>query len=58
MSIIKKMQSKIPKYIILYGGTGQSKVVKPIIEYYGSKVIAVFDDTENLEPPFKDVDFS
>ena len=45
----------IPKRIILYGGTGQSKVVKPIIEYYGSKVIAVFDDTAGIEHPFNDV---
>jgi sugar O-acyltransferase (sialic acid O-acetyltransferase NeuD family) len=47
---------EIPKHILLYGGTGQAKVVKPIVEYYGSKVIAVFDDTGNLDAPFKDVD--
>lgn len=44
-----------PPNIILYGGTGQAKVVRPIIEYYGAKVVAVFDDTPNLSSPFKDV---
>ncbi len=41
--------NKLPKEIILYGGTGQAKVVRPIIEHYGSKVIAVFDDTPGHE---------
>ena len=44
-----------PSEIILYGGTGQAKVVKPIVEYYGSKVIAVIDDTPDLESPFQNV---
>jgi sugar O-acyltransferase (sialic acid O-acetyltransferase NeuD family) len=42
--------------IILWGGTGQAKVVRPIIEYYGAKVVAVFDDTQNLTPPFSDIE--
>lgn len=41
--------------MILWGGTGQAKVVRPIIEHYGSKVVAVFDDTIGLAPPFGDV---
>jgi sugar O-acyltransferase (sialic acid O-acetyltransferase NeuD family) len=45
----------LPPKIILWGGTGQAKVVRPIIEHYGSKVVAVFDDTPNLPPPFPDV---
>jgi len=44
-----------PAEFILYGGTGQAKVIKPIIEHYGSRVIAVFDDTPNLPSPFNDV---
>ena len=46
----------LPPRVILWGGTGQAKVVRPIIEYYGSQVVAVFDDTPDLEPPFLDVD--
>ena len=52
------MESKInqfPSEIIFYGGTGQAKVVRPIVEYYGSKLVAVFDDSPNLEKPFQDV---
>lgn len=41
--------------MILWGGTGQAKVVRPIIEHHGSEVIAVFDDTPGLPPPFTDV---
>lgn len=47
---------QIPPRVILWGGTGQAKVVRPIIEYYGSRVIAVFDDTPNLASPFSDVE--
>jgi len=47
--------NRFPHEVILWGGTGQAKVARPIIEYYGSKVVAVFDDTPNLQPPFPDV---
>jgi len=47
--------NKLPSKVVLWGGTGQAKVVRPIIEYYGAKVVAVFDDTPNLPPPFPDV---
>ena len=45
----------LPPRIILWGGTGQAKVVRTIIEHHGSKVVAVFDDTPNLPSPFSDV---
>lgn len=51
---VYKKQKHIKK-IILYGGTGQAKVVKPIIEHNKAKIIAVFDDTVGLKPPFKDI---
>jgi len=41
--------------VFLWGGTGQAKVVRPIIDSYGSRVIAVFDDTPNLRSPFDDI---
>jgi sugar O-acyltransferase (sialic acid O-acetyltransferase NeuD family) len=47
--------NNFPPKIILWGGTGQAKVVRPIIDYFGSEVIAVFDDTLNLTSPFNDV---
>lgn len=47
--------NKFPLNVILYGGSGQAKVVRPIIEHYGSRVVAVFDDTPHLPSPFLDV---
>ncbi len=47
--------NRLPHKVILYGGTGQAKVVRPIIEHYGSVVTAVFDDTPGLPAPFPDV---
>ncbi|MEK7067223.1 MAG: acetyltransferase [Patescibacteria group bacterium] len=41
--------------VIIWGGTGQAKLVRPILEEYGSKVVAVFDDTPNLFSPFVDI---
>ena len=47
--------NQFPAEIIFFGGTGQAKVVRPIIEHYGSKLVAVFDDTPNLRKPFQDI---
>lgn len=44
-----------PPRVILYGGTGQAKIARPIIEHYGARVVAVFDDTPGLASPFPDV---
>lgn len=52
---MKNEINQLPAKIIIWGGTGQAKLVRPIIEYYGSKVIAVFDDTIGLKSPFKDI---
>jgi sugar O-acyltransferase (sialic acid O-acetyltransferase NeuD family) len=48
--------NELPSRVILWGGTGQAKAVRPIIEHFGGKVVAVFDDTPNLKPPFPDVE--
>lgn len=48
--------NKLPPRVVLWGGTGQAKVVRPIIEHYGSRVVAVFDDTPDLPSPFPDVE--
>lgn len=47
--------NSLPPRVILYGGTGQAKVVRPIVEHYGTKVVAVIDDTPGLPSPFPDV---
>ena len=48
--------NELPPNVILWGGTGQAKVVRPIIEHCGAKVVAVFDDTPGLAPPFPDME--
>lgn len=47
--------NRMPAKIILWGGTGQAKVVRPIIEHYDGRLIAVFDDTNGLCSPFPDI---
>ena len=46
---------KLPSRVVLWGGTGQAKVVRPILEHWGSRIAAVFDDTPGLPAPFADV---
>jgi sugar O-acyltransferase (sialic acid O-acetyltransferase NeuD family) len=41
--------------VVLWGGTGQAKVVRPILEGQGARVVAVIDDTLGLRSPFPDV---
>ena len=48
--------NQYPPEVILYGGTGQAKVVRPIIESNGAKVVVVVDDTPDLSPPFQDIE--
>ncbi len=45
----------INKEIILYGGTGQAKVVYPELKKKGYSIVGVIDDTPNLKKTFRDV---
>jgi len=45
------------KNIILYGGTGQCKVMRSVAESMGYNLIAVLDDTASIDSPFSDIDF-
>lgn len=51
----KDIPKDIPKLIIVYGGTGQCLQVKPMIEYYGSRILAIIDDTKDLKSPFNNI---
>jgi sugar O-acyltransferase (sialic acid O-acetyltransferase NeuD family) len=46
-----------PREMILWGGTGQAKVLRPIIEHFGCAVAAVFNDLPDAEPPFAGIPF-
>ncbi len=45
----------LPPEVFLCGAIGQAKHIRPIIEHYGSKLTAVFDERANLSSPFDDV---
>jgi sugar O-acyltransferase (sialic acid O-acetyltransferase NeuD family) len=40
---------------IIWGGTGQSKVVRPILEASGCRIILVFDNSSTVRSPFTDI---
>jgi sugar O-acyltransferase (sialic acid O-acetyltransferase NeuD family) len=41
---------------VIWGGTGQAKVVRPILEASGHQVVAVFDNDPACVAPFADVE--
>jgi sugar O-acyltransferase (sialic acid O-acetyltransferase NeuD family) len=45
----------LPPEVFLWGAIGQAKHIRPIIEHYGSKLTAVFDERATLSSPFDDV---
>ncbi|MBW1710232.1 MAG: acetyltransferase [Deltaproteobacteria bacterium] len=47
--------NQTPSQVILWGGFGQAKLVRPVIELQGGKIIAVFDDNPKTPPPFEEV---
>lgn len=53
----KNLINVYPPAMILWGGTGQAKVLRPIIEHYGSKVAAVFNDLPDSEAPLAGIPF-
>lgn len=48
----------IPPRLIIWGGTGQAKVMRAVAEERGARVVMVFDDTKDLAAPFADVPLS
>ncbi|MBW2092020.1 MAG: acetyltransferase, partial [Deltaproteobacteria bacterium] len=44
-----------PSQVILWGGFGQAKLVRPVVEFHGGEIIAVFDDNPKTPPPFEGV---
>ena len=41
--------------VVLWGGTGQAKVLREILRWRQQQVVAIFDDTPALRSPFPDV---
>ena len=49
---MKSEINQLPPEIIFFREAGQAKVTRPINEYYGSKIVAVSNDTLNHKKPF------
>lgn len=41
--------------VLIWGGTGQAKVVRPIIERDGHSIVAVYDRNPAVDSPFPDI---
>jgi len=41
--------------VLVWGGTGQAKVIRPILYRNGHSIIAIFDRNPEIEPPFLDL---
>lgn len=50
-----KISQKTMEEIIFWGATGQAKVLREYLRDSGMKLIALFDNNENLRSPFADV---
>ncbi len=48
-------KEKMPRKAIIFGGTAQAMFVEEILAFKKIKVLAVFDDTKNLQSPIKGV---
>jgi sugar O-acyltransferase (sialic acid O-acetyltransferase NeuD family) len=46
------------KKCIVWGGTGQAKMIRPILEREGYRIAAVFDDDSTIASPFPDIPFA
>ena len=47
--------NEIPVEVFLWGAIGQTKLIRPVIEHYGSKLVAIFEDRMNLISPYEDI---
>jgi sugar O-acyltransferase (sialic acid O-acetyltransferase NeuD family) len=43
------------KNVLIYGGTGQAKVIEPILDQRGFAIRVVIDETPKLKSPYKDI---
>lgn len=48
-------EKKVPKEMIFWGCGGQAKILKECLEHSEYKLVALFDNNENLKSPFPNV---
>lgn len=49
------MRTDVNRQIILWGATGQSKVLRECLEPQGHEIVAIFDNDPDISPPFLDI---
>lgn len=54
IAIVVNNQNQIREYV-LWGATGQAKVLRELLDYSGLKLVALFDNNPDVSPPFKDI---
>ena len=47
--------NQLPKQVFLWGAIGQAKLIRPLVEHYGSELVAVFDDNTKVSSPWEDI---
>ena len=55
MNNAQTQANQLPPKIILWGAIGQAKLIKDVVDYSNSRIIAVFDSNPNFSTPFEDV---
>ena len=50
-----KIEPQSPLNYIIWGAKGHGMVVRDVLDKYGCRLLAVFDNNTNIEPPFPDV---
>jgi sugar O-acyltransferase (sialic acid O-acetyltransferase NeuD family) len=44
-----------PSEVVLWGATGQARVVRPILDAAGYRVVRIFDNAPGVQSPFSDI---
>ena len=47
--------NQLPERVFIWGAVGQIKLLRPLVEHYGSELTAVFDDNPDFRSPWDDV---
>ncbi|MBW2621377.1 MAG: acetyltransferase [Deltaproteobacteria bacterium] len=47
--------NRLPEKVFLWGAIGQAKLIRPLVEHFGSELAAVFDDNADVSSPWEDV---
>lgn len=55
MKIAQNHINNLPPRIVLWGGASLAEMMRETIEYYGSRIVLIIDDTPGFVSPFQDI---